>query len=349
VTELFLDSCGDNILHDGLGPIPSNQQMAEWLTDLPRQPGRMVGVPRLNRLHQLIDLTQFHLPPKEDIRVSETIDLMIRSGYRNRDPAYSGTMAVLSGEAPRRKRLGVPALAAAVEGPSGSGKTESIRRSLARYPRQVIRHETFPQFLGPHSQVVWLSVDVPSSGKAEDLARALMTTWQRDVGSDRFAPLLTKERFRNPLQALEEWRQVAIGHFLGFLHLDEVQNFFKLDTLERRRRRADATGVPELSIIEDHCLKWVLTLLNTWGIPVMFSGTPDGIGALTKRLSNMERFATGGYHAFGLFESASEEAYRRTFLGQLAQYQYVTHKLDMNAMIRRMPPESSRIRLASSS
>ena len=31
------------------------------------------------------------------------------------------------------------------------------------------------------------------------------------------------------MRALEEWRQVARAHILGVLHLDEIQNLFKLN------------------------------------------------------------------------------------------------------------------------
>jgi len=286
-------------------------------------------------------LRDLHIPQLEECRLYDTVDLMIRTGYRYRDPNATATFAALSGEAMRYKRPGTRAIAAAAEGASGCGKTEAALRCFGLYPRQCLMHDSFPRLLGPHMQVVWLSADVPSSGKSEDLARTLMTTWLRDTGSDRFTALLAKERFSNPLQALEEWRQVALAHSLGILHLDEVQNFFKLGTLEQRRKRKSGDGPPELSIIEDQCLKWVLTLLNTWGLPILFTGTPDGIGALTKRLSTMERFATGGYHAFGVFETWDDPAYKQSFLGQLGRYQYLERKLAIDDDIAKLILELS--------
>ena len=131
-------------------------------------------------------------------------------------------------------------------------------------------------------QVVWLSLDVPAGGKATDLAAALMTAWKKATGSTRFDNTLAGE-WRNGPQMLDEWRQVASSHFLGLLHLDEIQNLFKLPPLKSRSKRKPGEPQPELRIIDDQSLKWILTALNEWQIPLLVSGTPDGFGALTKR------------------------------------------------------------------
>ncbi|MEB5964228.1 AAA family ATPase [Comamonas testosteroni] len=217
--------------------------------------------------------------------------------------------------------LGVE-IGAYVEGVSGSGKSEAILRCLGTYPQQVIPHKSFFKLAGGLQQVAWLSIDVPSSGRATDLAAALMTSWKKATNSTRFDRILAADR-RHGSQMLEEWRQVASSHFLGLLHLDEIQNFFKLSTLDRRRKRKVGDAAPELSIVEDQCLKWILTLMNTWQIPLLVSGTPDGISALTRRLSNAQRIVTSGYHAFVHFTSATDAVYRRIFLRQLSTYQFV--------------------------
>lgn len=323
----IFDPYSDIQLCHQLGPILSRKAALDALIELPPIPKSMQEIEPHLRLRHLMRLRDFHLPSEMEGRLFESIDLMVREGYRYRDPALPATMAVISGEALRRKRPGMPALAAASSGISGSGKTEAALRCLGCYPMQVILHESFPGFKGPHPQVVWLSIDVPPSGKAEDLARALMVAWDRATGQARFKTLLAKDRFANPMAALDEWRQVAATHFLGILHLDEVQNFFKLSTLEQRRKRKMGEGPPELSIVEDQCLRWILTLLNTWGIPVLFTGTPDGIGALSKRLSTLERFATGGFHEFNPFGGPKEPAFRNIFLGSLGRYQYTKGRL----------------------
>lgn len=140
---------------------------------------------------------------------------------------------------------------------------------LRSYPQQVIHHGTFPRLIGGHKQVTWLSINVPPSGRAADLATDLMREWDRVTGGNRFATDLTKDR-RDGMKMLDSWRQVATSHFLGVLHLDEVQNLFKLSTLKSRRNKSE---VQELSIVEDQFLKWILILMNTWHVPLLISGT----------------------------------------------------------------------------
>lgn len=318
-----------NILVQRLGPIRSRQETLKALIDRPPPPEQVSGIPRHERVHHLMLVRDLHLPTAVEADLASTIDLLIRPCYRYRDPARPDVWGHISGE--QRyfpKRRGQPASGAAVEGPPGTGKTEAIVRILDGYP-QIIHHECFPKMVGPHKQVVWLSIDVPASGRAQDLAATLMRAWDKATELERFGAALAKER-RDGMKMLEEWRQVAVSHFLGLLHLDEVQNFFKLSTLEARKKRKSKVAGIELSIVEDQCLKWILNLMNTWDIPLLVSGTPDGIAALTNRLSNLQRFASAGYHRFDPFDRATCDAYRKVLLPQLGRYQYLEKPIEID-------------------
>ena len=321
----LLDPYAGNILTAGLGPLRSRPELVKCLTELPPIPKNFDGVPPHVLLHYLMAVRNFHLPGLEEFRLHETIELMVRPNYQALDPTKAQTWAIVSGENSRPKRPWPPSFAAAVVGISGTGKSEAILRCLNSYPQQVINHTSFPQLQGNHQQVVWLSLDVPASGRAVDLARALMLAWHRATGGTRFSIPLSKQHL-DGMRTLAEWQQVATAHFLGILHLDEVQNFFKLPSLKKRTKRAGMSDAPELSIVEDQALRWILTLINTWHIPLLVSGTPDGIGAFTRRLSNTERIVTSGYHAFHPFESSTDPAFIQ-FLQQLGRYQYVRKKI----------------------
>lgn len=323
-----LDPYEGNILIQGLGPIRSREQVAACLTELPRAPPDMHGVPPHLALHLLMELRDFHIPSLEECRLHQTIDLMIRPHYRYLNPVEAGTWAFVGGESLPSKRSGAPSFGAAVIGHSGTGKTEAITRCLSSYP-QIIRHQNFPRLVGEHAQLTWLSAEVPASGRTTDLAAALMRSFDAATGFGRFTRDLEKAR-RDGMKMLDEWTQVASSHFLGILHLDEVQNFFKLSTLEKRRKRKGVDDLPELSIVEDQCLKGILNMMNMGRFAVLLSGTPDGISAIMRRLSNTERIAMSGYHLFRPFESAQDSDFRGIFLRQLGRYQYVKNKLPID-------------------
>lgn len=330
-----LDPYAGNLLTQGLGGILSREEALARLTFLPPPPRNIAEVPKHIRMHYLMGLRDLHIASLEGARLQQTTDIMVRQSYRYRNPVSPQIWGVIGGEPMAHKTLRAPAMAAVTVGHSGTGKTESSLRSFGCYPQQVILHETFPRLAGKHHQVVWQSVDVPASGRSGDLAANLMLKWEETMlmflpeMAGRFTKSLEKER-RDGQKMLDEWRQVAIGHFLGVLHLDEVQNFFKLPSLEKRRKKSATQEELELSIIEDQSLKWILTLTNTWQIPLLLSGTPDGVGALTKRLANIQRFVTSGYHPFTNFENPKNPDFVDGFLTPLSRYQYVKTPLPVS-------------------
>ena len=330
------DPYAGNVLTEDLGDILSAKDALATLIYLPPPPDALDGMPWHVRLHQLMDVRDLHVPSLVERQLQQTIGLMVRQGYKYRDPRLSTTWAAISGESQRRGILLPQAVAASVEGLSGVGKTQACLRCLHTFPRQMIGHPTFPRLEGGLQQLVWLSVEVPPSGKAGDLARALMTAWQSAMGGHRFDSWLAKEKIQDGMRALDEWRQVAVAHFLGILHLDEVQNLFKLGSLKQRTDRKGAGEAPALSIVEDQVLRWLLYLTNSGQIPLLVSGTPDGIGALTKRLSTMERLHTVGYHPFEPIRLATGKELESSFLGVLARYQYVRKPITMDEPLARL-------------
>lgn len=328
------DPYGTNRLILPLGPILSRKEAATALWYRPPLPPKNIGsVPKHTRQHMLMSLRDLHIPSLDGQRVQETIDLCVRQGYRYRDPDSPLTWQLVGGDL-QHKTPRAPAQAAVVIGHSGTGKTEAILRAFNCYPQQVIIHEQFPNMVEPHPQVVWQSVDVPSSGKAADLAENLMISW--DLTMQRWLPkrpLRFEGRYggatKDAAAKLNEWRQVALTHFLGILHLDEVQNFFRLESKKTRQQKAKTGESRELKIIEDQCLKWLLSMTNTWQIPLILSGTPDGVSALIKRLSNIQRFAGSGFHQMPHFKSPAEPEFCQIFLTTLFQYQYVQNPLQL--------------------
>lgn len=331
-----MDPYAGNVLTEGLGHILSAKDALAALIYLPPRPDGLDGMPRHVRLHQLMDVRDLHVPSLVERQLQQTIGLMVRQGYKYRDPRLSTTWGAISGESQRRGNLLPQAVAASVEGLSGVGKTQACLRCLHAFPRQMIGHGSFPRMEGGLQQLVWLSVEVPPSGKAGDLARALMAAWQNAIGGHRFDNWLAKEKIPDGMRALDEWRQVAVAHFLGILHLDEVQNLFKLGSLKQRTDRKGAAGAPALSIVEDQVLRWLLYLTNSGQIPLLVSGTPDGIGALTKRLSTLERLNTVGYHPFEPIRLTTGKDLESSFLGVLAKYQYVRKPIAMDELLARL-------------
>lgn len=317
-----------NILIERLRPILSREQALSALTYHPAKPKDVENVPLHIRLHYLMMLRELHIPSSEEARLQETVDLLIRNSLHLQNPACSQTWGSLMGEEIYGRRPKPSALAALIAGFPGTGKTSAAKHILGTY-EQVIEHSTFPMSSKPLKQVVWVSCDVPASGRATHFAESLMRAWDLASGENRFANWLGRSHRDGP-QMINEWCQVASSQFLAILHLDEIQNFFKNPTLARRRSSKASGEKLELSLVEDACLKLILYLINTKQISLLFSGTPDGVEALTKRLSTIQRFTTGGYHHFKHFETEHDPYFRHIFLPDLIEYQFVAKPIKLS-------------------
>ena len=128
MVDMPFDPYAGNILTQGLGPILDPAEMLRRLTYLPPKPGNVKGLPKLHRLHLLLVLRDFHWPFLEGRRLTETIDLMIRPGYRYRDPARAQTWSLVGGEPTGPKPQRSPASAAVAVTPA---RAASRKRSAA--------------------------------------------------------------------------------------------------------------------------------------------------------------------------------------------------------------------------
>ena len=291
-------------------------------------PDRLYELSRDERLRLIPRIRPFHVPRQVEARLFESIDSMIREGYSYRDPESPATFADLSGEDVWYAKPKMPPTGAAVNGPAGCGKSVSILLCLGLFP-QAVRHQNFPRIEGSHVQIVWQSSEAPKSGRTEDLWRTLMEDMDAITGDGRFAERLATKRSRvSASAALQEWLTVAKGHFLGLLHIDEIQNLFRLSAVARRRKLESGAAPPDLTVVEDETLRWLLAIMNA-GIPLLVSGTPDGIEALSRRLSTLQRFTSTGSHLFLPFRNHEDKDYRR-FMDNLSDYQFTVGKFDLD-------------------
>lgn len=341
----MIDPYAGNILVSALGDIPSAQELMRFLWHAPEKPAHIASVPVHVRIHWLIQICDLHLPRLGELHFAQSVDLALRHSYRYRDPAHPATWSQLLQEPGYRPALPMPPCVVTLEGISGTGKTTAANRILRRYP-QLIRHETFPCMASAVWQVPWLSVGVPASGRSSDLARTLMEAWHKavapaGVGLERRFQKEIYDKRMTAQDKLAEWSQVAATHFLGLLHLDEIQNLFKLETLAQRRRRQMRPGKGKskqpphmgLPVADDGLLKWILMLANNGPWTLCISGTQDGIRAMESRCATGQRLATGGYHEFKRF-AAHDPEFDQLFLPTLLGLQYVAHPLEDSPVLR---------------
>ncbi|WP_448208589.1 ATP-binding protein [Azospirillum sp. sgz302134] len=265
----------DNPFINRLPPILSAAEALERLTDLPAFDEAERRYPAHLRAHCVQRLGRYFDPLDRHILLESRFSMLVRQGYLGRNPANGDYVRRLQnsydrleqndlGIAPRHS-VEATANGFAIVGCSGIGKSRGIERVLKLYPQTI--HHSQPFSL---EQVVWLKLDCPYKGSPKQLCinffaemdLLLGTRYRRKYGASRFA-----------VDEMMAWMaHVAELHALGTLVVDEIQHL----------RQAPGAS-------RDDLLNFLVTLVNTIGIPVMIIGTLAAVPLLQGAFRNARR------------------------------------------------------------
>lgn len=326
----------DNILIDACGSPGESAEILKRLIYLPPKPDPSGEISHHLLEHHAADIFRMHIPTAAGIELAQTIGFMLIQGYVHRnpsDPATWGRIYSTVGTEPASSPI---QLGAMVTGISGTGKSTAIERTLRLY-KQVVEHKTMTGMARASPQLLWLKVDVPESGRIVDVVDSLARATDSALGTSHRASLFSGRRPNGPALA-REWLQRISCNFLGLLVLDEMQNLFKIETKAKREATA-RSGIgrrPALRIADDEALKFLLTLSNSSKIPTLYCSTPDGMAALSTRMSTAQRMLSGGFHNFTHAQTADEDFFRKRLFPVLCQYQWLPQKLPASDELRRV-------------
>lgn len=200
----------------------------------------------------------------------------------------------------------------ALLGASGGGKTTGMTRILEYYP-QVIVH---PKLCGL-KQVVWLKIDCPYAGSPKQLCINFFRQMDLLLGSD-----FLKRHGNTAIDLMmTQMAQVANRHALGVLIVDELQHL----TL--------AKGVGPEAL-----LNFLVTLINTIGIPVVLIGTMGALSILQEDFRQARR--ANGLGA-AIWERLPQGPVWDYFLKELWPYQWTREESDLTDDIKNVLYEES--------
>ena len=326
----------DNILIAACGNPLELVEIGKRLIYLPPPPDPSVDVPRHQIEHLVADIFRMHIPTAAGIELAQTIGYMLTQGYVHRNPKDPATWRRIYSAVGAQAAFSPIQLGAVVTGISGAGKSTAIERALQMY-QQVVTHEHVPGLAKPSPQLLWLKVDVPASGKIIDLVENLSRATDAALGTSYTEDLFSGRRLTGAALA-HRWLQKIACNFLGLLVLDEMQNLFKIATKATRTAASTRQGGPrpELRIVDDEVLKFLLTLTNFAKIPTLYCSTPDGMAALNTRMSTAQRMLTAGFHTIPHAQSADDDFYRKRLFPILCRYQWLPDTLAASDELRRL-------------
>lgn len=275
---------------EALGPILTKEEVVRRLAAAPPYMEEDRRIKPEARLHcvQAAMLNWFQ-PLAIHIDLQQKLDRVIRGSLPYRNPLIPGYYQEVSQQVDRVADVGthplpVPyqrttALGFHFTAPSGSGKTTTLERLLIELYPQRIMHTSYKGKPFCFDQLVWLHLDCPGNGSL----RRLLVQFLQVVDS-----ILGKTRIRDDQHVgyyelyggdratvdslIPAVATVAANHCLSVLIIDEIQHLL----------HADGDGA-------DQVLNYLVTLVNTIGVPVILVGTPRAKHVLSRQAKQIRR------------------------------------------------------------
>lgn len=246
-----------NPLTLALPPIKDDQGWLRQLLRVPAFDERTIDEPAYQRAYYVSGLKDAFIPCERHIDYARRLDILLRSGYRRRNPmtgAYAEELQRRFEQVQRSRKAEKlvfgetqPISSYSLLGVSGMGKSTTTENILSAYP-QGIFHDELNLF-----QVVWLKVECPKDGSVKELAKNILRAFDRVLGTNHLSRVSSKASV-DEISAFVY--QLAVSHCLGLLVIDELQNV-------NVRRSGGREGL----------LNWFQELVNEVRLPVLLLGT----------------------------------------------------------------------------
>ena len=313
----------DNPFINRLPPQLSQQKAWQFLSDPPEFSPAERSYPIHLRMNCLYRLRRFFEPLEHHLRLESAFSALLRQGYVSRNPLQTDYIRRLQDGHERilardltagRHYVGGTAEGFALIGASGAGKSTAINRILSYYPQVITHDEPFSL-----QQVVWLKLDCPHQGSPKQLCMHFFQELDLALGTRTFAQF---GKTRNPVDLMmAQMAQLANRHALGVLIIDEIQHL----TL--------AKGVGR-----DALLNFLVTLINTIGIPVITIGT---MGALSLFQDDFRQARRANGLGCAVWERLQPGSSWDHFVDVLWKYQWTRQETPLTDEIRHVLYEES--------
>jgi hypothetical protein len=202
----------------------------------------------------------------------------------------------------------------ALIGCSGIGKTKAIERVLELYPQRIHHDEPFSL-----DQVVWVKLDCPYIGSPKQLCISFFKEIDRLLGTRYFGKHGARRVSIDEMMV--HMAHVANLHAVGVLVIDEIQHL----------NQARGTG-------PDAMLNFLVTLVNTIGIPVIIIGT---LGALPLLQGDFRQARRASGLGSLVWERMEDGAAWGHFIEKMWAYQWTREAVPLTDEIRRVLYEES--------
>lgn len=299
--------------------LPSLQTQLQLQNSMAARPQFNVqerAYPASLRKHCIMRLGRYFEPLERQLQLAERFGMLLRQGYIGRNPLTHDYIRHLQNGAERinaksltittRQPVENTASSFALVGCSGIGKSKAIEKVLHQY-QQCIQH------IEPFSliQITYLKLDCPHQGSPKQLCINFFSAVDKLVGTNYFNAYGSRRAGVDEMMV--HMAHVANLHALGVLVIDEIQHLNKT------------------KVGPDALLNFIVTLVNTIGVPVILIGTLSAIPLLQENFRQARRASGFGSLVWDRMPNGKPWDY---FIDQLWKYQWTCESTEITPEIK---------------
>ncbi len=251
-------------------------------------PDSVRDLPPEVRLGKLSNLSKIFIPTNWGLSLSTNIDLLIREGYRRRNPLENAQQRtaykIITEGFNNIPDLKDPIGSTFLVGCSGMGKTTTIMKYLKSYP-QVIKHENYCGIPLNIFQIVYLHINVPNDGSIKAFCLEVLNAIDEAAGSN----YAENNRRLSTASLSTLIAKLCSMYSVGLLILDESQNLLNGNYGKNR------------------LTEFLNNLSNKIGCPFVIIGTPKSLELLKGTFHLCRRFERRGSKILSTYNKNSRD------------------------------------------
>jgi len=313
-----LEEYANNPFIARLPPLQGKRDLVDTLAVKPLFHEKERLYPSHLRKHCLLRLGSYFEPLERQILLAERIGMLLRQGYVGRNPLTHNYIRNLHNGVQRiqAKSLKIENFyqventgnSFALIGCSGNGKSKATERILRLYPQCIQHNDPFTLV-----QIVWLKLDCPSKGSPGQLCINFFNAIDELLGTNYLGKYARKGTAVDEMMI--HMAHIANLHAIGVLVIDEIQH------------------LNNSKLGPESLLTFLVTLVNTIGIPVLLIGTLSAIPLLQQNFRQARRANGLGSYIWDAMECNRVWDY---FVDQLWQYQWTNEFTPLTDEIRKV-------------
>lgn len=309
-----IDEYDENPYIQALPRLDSNQSIVSKLFQEPLYRDEECLLDTSIRVHLVQRLYNLFQPLPTHIRIWNMISSLMRQGYLARNPfnreyihfLHESGRAIINKQANyiQQSTFKTTASTGTLIGFSGMGKTTTVNKVLSHMP-QVILHNQYKGTVFSQIQLTWLKLEAPHNASLKALCLQYFMKLDEILGTNNFKLYVSRNLSVDAMLPLMGQAGQNVG--LGLLVIDEFQHFVG--------RHMNQT------------MSYFVTLINSFGIPVLFIGTPAAYPIFESELRLARRVTGTGEIIWNNMEKDEEF---KLLLGRLWKYQWLKYRTELS-------------------